>query len=174
MVGDGMGGMPGGGSAGGVGAGAPYGGMRAAMANDRRRLMIASMAGDVAARDRSPGTKKIVGYLDQPVSMSFSNPTPLEDVLKYIKMATQGPRESGIPIYVDPAGLKEAGQKTTSPVTIDLEGVPLRTSLRLLLKQLDLAYCVKDGLLIISSVPGIQLELQESDSENPSEEKGQQ
>ena len=39
-------------------------------------------------------------------------------------------------------------------VSIDLEGVPLQTSLRLLLKQLDLAYCVKDGVLIISSVRG--------------------
>ena len=29
--------------------------------------------------------------------------------------------------------------------------MPLKTTLRLLLKQLDLAYCVRDGVLIISS-----------------------
>ena len=34
---------------------------------------------------------------------------------------------------------------------IDLEGIELRTSLRLCLKQIDLAYVVKDGLLFITS-----------------------
>ena len=34
----------------------------------------------------------------------------------------------------------------TSPITLDLEGVPLKTTLRLLLKQLGLTYTVKDGL----------------------------
>ena len=53
----------------------------------------------------------------------------------------------------------------TSVVTLDLEGVPLKTTLRLALKQLDLAYCVRDGVLIISSVPGISAELSEAESE---------
>ena len=39
----------------------------------------------------------------------------------------------------------------TSPVTLDLEGVPLKTTLRLMLKQLGLTYTVKDGLLTITS-----------------------
>ncbi|MBV8557496.1 MAG: hypothetical protein JO116_18190, partial [Planctomycetaceae bacterium] len=71
--------------------------------------------------------------------------------LKYIKSATQGPNDTGIPIYVDPVGLQEAEKTMTSPVTLDLEGVPLRTTLRLLLKQLGLTYTVKDGLLTITS-----------------------
>ena len=37
--------------------------------------------------------------------------------------------------------------------------MPLKTTLRLLLKQLDLAYCVHDGVLIISSIEGIYEEL---------------
>ena len=36
--------------------------------------------------------------------MNFPNPTPLEDVLKYIQQATAGPNGEGIPIYVDPVG----------------------------------------------------------------------
>jgi hypothetical protein len=86
----------------------------------------------------------------QGVSMSFANETPLEDVLKYIKSATQGPKDNGIPIYVDPVGLDEAETTMNSPVTLDLEGVPLKTTLRLLLKQLGLTYTVKDGLLTIT------------------------
>ena len=101
--------------------------------------------------DRDVKTKSILAKLDEPISMSFANETPLEDVLKYIKSATQGPNDSGVPIYVDPVGLNEAEKTMTSPVTLDLEGVPLKTTLRLLLKQLGLTYTVKDGLLTITS-----------------------
>ncbi len=101
--------------------------------------------------DRDPKTKAIIAKLDEPVPMNFQNETPLEDVLKYIKQATQGPSDSGIPIYVDPVGLQEAEKTMTSPITLDLEGVPLKTTLRLMLKQLGLTYTVKDGMLTISS-----------------------
>ncbi|MDR3636935.1 MAG: hypothetical protein P4L84_24225 [Isosphaeraceae bacterium] len=101
--------------------------------------------------DRDPKTKGILAKLDEPVSMSFANETPLEDVLKYIRSATQGPNDAGIPIYVDPVGLQEAEKALQSPIQLDLEGVPLKTTLRLLLKQLGLTYTVKDGLLTVTS-----------------------
>ncbi len=50
-------------------------------------------------------------------------------------------------------------------VVIDLEGVPVKFSLRLMLKQLGLAYCIRDGVLIISSLEGVQQELMEAQSE---------
>jgi hypothetical protein len=91
----------------------------------------------------------ILARLEEPVSMSFANETPLEDVLKYINAATTGPNDTGIQIYVDPVGLNEAEKTITSPVTLDVEGVPLRTTLRLMLNQLGLDYVVQDGLLKI-------------------------
>jgi hypothetical protein len=100
---------------------------------------------------RDPTSKAILKKLEEPISMSFANETPLEDVLKYIKSTTQGPADTGLPIYVDPVGLNQAEKTMTSPVTLDLEGVPLRITLRLLLKQLGLTYDVKDGLLTITS-----------------------
>jgi hypothetical protein len=93
----------------------------------------------------------ILARLDEPVLMSFANETPLEDVLKYIKAATTGPNDSGFPIYVDPVALNEAGKTMKSPVKLDVEGVPLRVTLGLLLKQLDLEYVVQDGLLKIGN-----------------------
>ena len=84
--------------------------------------------------------------------MQFPNDTPLEDVLKYVRVSTQGPGfTNGIPIYIDPVGLQEVEKTTASPIRIDLERVPLRTSLRLALTQLGLTYQVKDGLLTITS-----------------------
>ena len=101
--------------------------------------------------DRDPGTKNILTKLDQPITMSFPTETSLEDVLKYIKSATAGPNDSGIPIYVDPVGLQEAEKTLSSTVTLELEGIPLRKTLKLLLKQLSLSFTVKDGLLTITS-----------------------
>jgi hypothetical protein len=89
--------------------------------------------------------------LDRPVPLPFPDETPLEDVLKSIQAATCGPDGKRIPIYVDPIGLQEAEKTMTSTVYIDLEGVPIKTSLRLCLKQLDLVYSIRDGLLLITS-----------------------
>lgn len=128
------------------------------------RVELAETLQQHASRDQSPKSQAILKKLDEPISMSFANETPLEDVIKYIKSATAGPGDNGIPIYVDPDGLKEAHITTTAPVILDLDGIPLKTTLRLILKQLKLAYCVEDGLLIISSVPGITQELSEYES----------
>ncbi len=98
--------------------------------------------------DRS---QRIVAELAKPLSMSFANETTLDDILKYIKQATASPTYNGIPIYVDPIGLQEAEKSLRSTVTIDVEQVPLRTSLSLLLNQLGLAHQVKDGVLTTTS-----------------------
>ena len=99
-------------------------------------------------RELAP-TQAILAKLEQPIPIKFPKNTPLEDVLKFIKSATAGPHDVGIPIYIDPVSLQDAGKTMQSPVTLDIEGVPLWTTLRLLLKQLGLAYQVKDGLLTI-------------------------
>ncbi len=95
--------------------------------------------------------RRILAKLDEPVSMSFADATPFEDVLKYIKAATSDPHYAGIQIYVDPVALNAAGKTMKSPVTLDVEGVPLSVTLGLLLKQLDLGYVVRDGMLKIGN-----------------------
>jgi len=136
----------------------------------KMRVSIAKMAAQLEERDKSPKNAAILRKLDEPITMSFPNETPLEEIIKYIKTATTGSKDSGIPIYIDPVGLNEAEVTLISPIILDLEGVPLKTTLRLLLKQKRLAYCVKDGLLFISSVNGIYQELQEAGIEDPDSE----
>ncbi len=104
--------------------------------------------------DRDEKTKAILKKLGEPLSMNFATDTPLADVKKYIQDATQDEAAglpTGIPIYVDPVGLQDADKTMADTVTINLEGIPLKTTLRLLLKQLSLTYTVKDGLLTITS-----------------------
>jgi hypothetical protein len=96
-------------------------------------------------------TERILDELERPIPMRFPNDTPLEDVLKYIRQATSSKSYAGIPIYVDPFGLEEAEKSLTSTVRIECAKTPLKESLHLCLKQLDLAYSVRDGYLLISS-----------------------
>ena len=112
-----------------------------------RRLVIKTMPGD------EKRNQAILAKLEEIVSMKFPNETPLEDVKKYIEQSTQDEKAglpTGIPIYVDPVGLMEADKTISSTVAINLEGIPLRTTLHLILHQLGLAYKVEGGLLIIT------------------------
>ncbi len=151
----------------GMGGGMGGGGMLGTdpLLEETMRSTIARSALSFAAQDKSANSKKILKKLDEPVSMNFATATPFKDVLKYIKQATQGPNDSGVPIYVDPKALEEADVNEGSKIVMDLEGVPLKTTLRLLLKQMNLAYCVRDGVLIISSIEGIYQELTEAEEQ---------
>jgi hypothetical protein len=104
-----------------------------------------------SAESIDAANERILKALEQPVSMPFPIDSPLEDVLKYIKQATTTPTFPGIPIYIDPLGLQEAERSLTSTVTIDLQGVPLRETLHLCLKQLGLDYSVTNGHVLITN-----------------------
>jgi hypothetical protein len=97
--------------------------------------------------EADPKSLTVLAKLEEQLPMQFASETPLEDVLKYIKQATGGV----VPIYVDPQGLQDAERTMTSTITIDLEGIPLRRTLQLMLKQLGLVYFVDDGVLCITS-----------------------
>ncbi|WP_169975403.1 tetratricopeptide repeat protein [Tautonia rosea] len=102
--------------------------------------------------ERSELTLEIQRRLEQPISMPFDTDTPLADALEYIRQATADEKLiNGIPIYVDEIGLQEAEQSLQSPIKINLDGIPLKTTLRLMLDQLDLSYTVYDDLLEITA-----------------------
>ena len=127
------------------------------------QIQVICEAGEI-----TPRTKAILARLEEPLAMEFPNEVPLDDVLQHIKRATKkGPNDLGIPIYVDPMGLLEAGildpklsideravvdlsWKTMARVTINEKGLPLKDTLARVLTSLGLAYMVKDDVLIIS------------------------
>ena len=89
--------------------------------------------------------------LDRPITLHFPHETPLEDVLKFITSNVRCADGNRLPVYVDPIGLKEAEKSMQSTVEIDIEGVPLKTSLDLVLRQLGMMYEVREGILEITS-----------------------
>ena len=105
-----------------------------------------------------PADAAILAMLERPVALPFEKGATLDDVLMAVRRATAGPEGRGIPIYVDPVGLKEAKVTMDSVVVNNLEGVPLKSSLRLMLGQLGLGYAVRDGLLIVGKKGSPELE----------------
>lgn len=95
---------------------------------------------------------KVWETLEKPISIPFEHETTLSDAIRYVKQATASPDDTGLPIYVDPIGLLDAEKTLESPVTINLEGMPIGTSLELMLDQLGLAFYVRpEGLLVITN-----------------------
>ncbi len=123
--------------------------------NGGRRIDGPREAPPVKTSDRSPKTLATLEGLATPIAMRYPNETPLETVIDDIKKATKVPNGPGIQIHVAPNGLKEAEKSMGSTVRIDVEGVPLRTTLRCVLMQLGLDYFVRDGMLVISDAEGI-------------------
>jgi hypothetical protein len=118
----------------------------------RERLPRYAVGFFVSSKRVAVANARVLKALEQPVPMHFPEEATLEDILKYVAEATKGPDGKQIPIYVDPIGLQEAEKSLTSVLRLDLDGVPLETSLYLCLKQLDLAYSIRDGILVINSV----------------------
>jgi hypothetical protein len=101
--------------------------------------------------------------LQQPTTVAFSDGVTLADLAQFITETTKSPddkaKDDGVSVYVDPVGLQEAEKTMDSKVTLSVKGVPLATSLHLMLAQLGLVYYVqKDGVLIIAPVSASGLE----------------
>jgi hypothetical protein len=104
-----------------------------------------------SGRGPNPKDRPVLLRLEEPLPLNFQN-APLGDVLKFIKAASAGPDDGGIPIFIDPAALRRARMTMTTPVTVaSRDGEPLKDALGRLLGAHNLAYQVKDGLLQIVS-----------------------
>jgi hypothetical protein len=87
---------------------------------------------------------RILAALAQATAVDFAE-QPLSDVIHVLKQKHE------IQIQLDTKALTDAGVGTDTPITATLQGVSLRSLLRLMLGQLDLTYVVGDGYLLITS-----------------------
>jgi hypothetical protein len=98
------------------------------------------------------GPQSLRDKLNRPLAKPLKlQETRLDELLKAIKAATQAPGDNGMPIYVEPEGLKDAGATIDSPVTFDGTKVPLKVALDAALRPLRLGATIQDGLLVVTS-----------------------
>jgi hypothetical protein len=89
----------------------------------------------------APGgmSEEFLAKFDAPITLSFPQETPLDEVLKAIREATKAPGGPGIPVFYGPPAIIWEAMNTHRPakigmlpVRIDVKDVPLRTCLALL------------------------------------------
>jgi RNA polymerase sigma factor (sigma-70 family) len=106
--------------------------------------------------DQEGRTPEIEQKLSEPLDIHMPDGSPLRDFLAYVRQVTSDGSSfpKGVPIYLDEASMREHHPRSLTAdaeVRIDLDGVALKTVLRLVLKQLDLVYIIKEGLIMIST-----------------------
>lgn len=96
--------------------------------------------------DLNPNEKHaaIVRALDQPTTLDFAD-QPLSDVVDFLK------KKHEIEIQLDNRALTDAGIGSDTPITRTLDGLALKTVLKLILNELDLTYVIRNEVLMITS-----------------------
>lgn len=94
--------------------------------------------------EKSAAEKRIVQQLDHPVSLHFEK-TPLDEALKQLS------KTADINIVLDSVGLQEEGLNSGTPITLDVEGIKIKSALSLMLAPLNLAYTIEDEVLKVTS-----------------------
>ncbi|HET6426473.1 MAG TPA: hypothetical protein VFG20_22460 [Planctomycetaceae bacterium] len=88
--------------------------------------------------------QKIRQSLNQRTEVAFSE-TPLTDALKFLASQHQ------LNMVMDSAALQDEGVDPGSPISMELSGISFRSTLRLMLKPLQLTYIVEDEVLKITT-----------------------
>ncbi len=96
------------------------------------------------AREHTEAEMRVRRSLSQPVSLHFNN-APLSEVLKYIA-DTQG-----INVMVDETGLTEEAVTSSTPISINVDGIQLKSALNLILDPLNLGYTIQNEVLNVTS-----------------------
>ncbi|MEO1527176.1 MAG: hypothetical protein AAFX06_17185 [Planctomycetota bacterium] len=79
--------------------------------------------------------------------------TPLVEAMQQIS------KSHAIPVVIDTRALEEIGLTADTPITIDLKNVSLRSLLRLMLRDNDLTYMIKDEVLQITTMEAAESNL---------------
>lgn len=96
--------------------------------------------------ERTVADDKIYAVLGQPLAEPWEfNDAPLRDVRRTIM------HQFRIPCEIDVRALEDLGLDVDTPVNLSLERVSLRSALRHLLGNLDLAFLIKDEVLLITT-----------------------
>lgn len=72
--------------------------------------------------------------------------TPLEEAIQKIS------QDHNIPIVIDSRALEDIGLTADTPVSLELENVSLRSFMRLMLRELELTYMIKDEVMQITTI----------------------
>ncbi|MBX7167131.1 MAG: STN domain-containing protein [Pirellulales bacterium] len=94
--------------------------------------------------EESAAYARIQAALASPAELNFVE-TPLSDVFAYLS------DRHGIPVKTDQPALDDQGVSDEVAVTMSVEGVSLRSALRLILAPLNLTFVIEDEVLLVTT-----------------------
>lgn len=106
-----------------------------------RRKKYASV--DLAGKSGS-SEQRILSALEKETKFDYLN-QPFKDVIEDIAFNNK------IPIVIDMKALEDFAIDSAQPITRQLDGITLRSALRLMLNELELTYIIKDEVLQITT-----------------------
>lgn len=113
---------------------------------------VADLSAGIPAGGSSAADERIRKALAEPTDLEFVE-TPLSDVIDSLQ------KKHGINIQLDVKALDDSGTGTDTPVTRHIKCISLGAGLRLLLRSMDLNYCIRDEVLLITTKEGGEAEL---------------
>lgn len=94
--------------------------------------------------DITDADAEVYRKLNAKTSVSFDKMS-LDEALKAIS------KTSKLPIILDRIALEEAGLRVDDPITLQINNVPIRSILRLILDEVDLDFVVEDAVVKVTS-----------------------
>ncbi|WP_182866808.1 hypothetical protein [Stieleria mannarensis] len=116
---------------------------------------VVQQAKKVLAEGRKPRTPKLVMHnaAEQRINAALDDQTTIQFIETPLAEAMQTlSAQHDIPIVIDRRALEEIGLDADVGTTIGLTNVSLRSALRLMLRDLDLTYMIKDEVMQITTV----------------------
>jgi hypothetical protein len=98
----------------------------------------------ISLLEESAAEQKIRETLDSPTTIDFID-MPLTDAVAYLK------DQHKIEIQLDQKALDEVGIAADQAINRNLTGITLRSALRLILRDMDLTYLIRDDVLLITT-----------------------
>jgi type II secretory pathway component GspD/PulD (secretin) len=102
-------------------------------------------ASGIWSQNRNAIERDIERKLNRPVPPLNFKDTPLRQAISDLQTL------SGVNIYLDQEALRDTGVGVDQPLSLNVEGISLKSALNLLLKQVHLTYLIKDEVLQITT-----------------------
>lgn len=112
---------------------------------DFRELTRRGIATDYWLKPTELAVAAITKKLDAKQSAVFKD-IPLNEAVAVLA------KQSGISMQVDRRALEELGLADDTPVQIEVEDISLKSILRLMLREMDLTYMIRDEILVITTI----------------------
>jgi hypothetical protein len=107
--------------------------------------VAADVSAGIPAGELPPAVVRIEKALDEPTELDNVQNMPLVELIDYFRTRHQ------IEIQLDGKSLKEAGVAIDTPITRHVKNITLRSALRLVLRELELTYMIRDEVLFITT-----------------------